>query len=649
MRDARARRQMRLLSLAKISPLLGLVLVAAVWVAAPPQHAVTLASYGGAYYASEIENSETASAYGLSLDESKGVSFFEDACRDTWREWYESLGPKPSAAARFSPSVLGSSSTASPSLARWEKANGARVWAWVTPPPEQPSVIASSTYLPGWLERVPAITAEANDMEASWERPRPRDLVSWLWSLAPPDIPDASGHYDDLRPTPRDKLGSPSSSFSEEGDDGYQWTLSGVTLAQGRQLWHALVAHRGTSADLRILDAVGTLKPTDPQFQADVDKLAREHQINIWVLGPLTFRAVPLRIPRSATTSEAAALGALLWPPKPANDAEPERKKGLLPLAEWVVPLSGRTAVLAGGSQAVWQVTESRDSDTDTESYGLFVAVYDKPPTSRWSAVWTSLRRFVWTWYQVLLGVAVGLLGITLVISPAAHIRERRLIARQRVFEDMERVRRDAHDRVYNRLSALSKRIASAAASDSDESTAALSTIAEDIRITVGDLQEILGEEVRHTSGALTTVPLAEQISSVCRAQAARLNIEVIYEPDEDLPGVDGRLGWDLQCIAEEAITNAVRHGKATRVVVSLAADERGLLLAVADNGSGSTVLSPDKAPSECTGLRSMGDRAGRHAGSLVIESSHDDGGTTVTARVPADALRHRHADADDT
>ena len=100
------------------------------------------------------------------------------------------------------------------------------------------------------------------------------------------------------------------------------------------------------------------------------------------------------------------------------------------------------------------------------------------------------------------------------------------------------------------------------------------------------------------------------------------------------LPDVDARLGWDLQCIAEEAITNAVRHGGATRVQVTVAVAGAQLEMAVADNGSGSTVRSPDDAPAGSTGLHGATERLARWSGTLSIEPSVG-GGTTVTARVP--------------
>jgi len=98
---------------------------------------------------------------------------------------------------------------------------------------------------------------------------------------------------------------------------------------------------------------------------------------------------------------------------------------------------------------------------------------------------------------------------------------------------------------------------------------------------------------------------------------------------------VDARLGWDLQCIAEESITNAVRHGGATHVRVQLAANQRELEISIADNGRGSTVRSCDEAPAGCTGLHGMLRRAEQRGGSLWIGRGDSGVGTVVRARIP--------------
>lgn len=80
-----------------------------------------------------------------------------------------------------------------------------------------------------------------------------------------------------------------------------------------------------------------------------------------------------------------------------------------------------------------------------------------------------------------------------------------------------------------------------------------------------------------------------------------------------------------LGLITREAITNAVRHGRAQHIVVRLARDGERSLLTVEDDGIG--IISSD-APPEGLGLRSMRQRAQMIGGELAIVPTQP--GTTV-------------------
>jgi signal transduction histidine kinase len=82
-----------------------------------------------------------------------------------------------------------------------------------------------------------------------------------------------------------------------------------------------------------------------------------------------------------------------------------------------------------------------------------------------------------------------------------------------------------------------------------------------------------------------------------------------------------------LYRIAQEAITNAVRHGRATAVEVSCMVDESELELRIADNGSGFVDPLPD---SDGLGLKIMRHRARAIGGDIAI-ARRGDGGTLVT------------------
>jgi two-component system sensor histidine kinase UhpB len=82
--------------------------------------------------------------------------------------------------------------------------------------------------------------------------------------------------------------------------------------------------------------------------------------------------------------------------------------------------------------------------------------------------------------------------------------------------------------------------------------------------------------------------------------------------------------------IAQEGLTNALRHSDARSVTVSLVADAETLTLRVVDDGKG---LAGD-VPSGTAGIAGMRERAMLVGGRLSIESRPDDG-TEVRLSIP--------------
>jgi signal transduction histidine kinase len=97
----------------------------------------------------------------------------------------------------------------------------------------------------------------------------------------------------------------------------------------------------------------------------------------------------------------------------------------------------------------------------------------------------------------------------------------------------------------------------------------------------------------------------------------------------------------DLQLfrIGQEAITNAVRHGRATEVRIALTYEKDRVKLSVCDNGCGFTPdeHQPAREAGEHFGLLTMRERAARISGRLEIVSSPGSG-TTIETLIPVPA-----------
>jgi signal transduction histidine kinase len=112
---------------------------------------------------------------------------------------------------------------------------------------------------------------------------------------------------------------------------------------------------------------------------------------------------------------------------------------------------------------------------------------------------------------------------------------------------------------------------------------------------------------------------------------AGRLRCDFRYNriPEERLSAT---VQHQLLRIAQEAISNAVRHAKPTVVTVTLRWDSPNLILQVKDNGSGITKASLEK--SDGVGLDSMRDRAAQIDAKFEIQTAAGRG-TSIIVTVP--------------
>jgi signal transduction histidine kinase len=338
--------------------------------------------------------------------------------------------------------------------------------------------------------------------------------------------------------------------------------------------------------------------------------------------GPVNLAVVPQYTTRDASASASIGKKLALW----AISSPETTHVATLP------------AVLQRDSRDAWAtVVWATPPDPTSGQTMLFSATFPDDPHAgfvEWRA--SDLRRVVletrlWLALQFpwLLTAACTLLGVTLVAAPFAFAAEKRAIRAEQAQSELERIQRDAHDRVYNRLTALSKRVDESA----EEATAnaeRLGGVAADIRSTVADLQAILGNGM----GAETELgegALVPQLRAVAAAQGALHDLRVELVAEDEIPRLPARLGWDLQCVLDEALTNAARHGQAASVDVVLAVTGDLLRMRVSDDGVGIAGSEHEFAGS--TGLSGMQVRLAPWGGFAILERRTD--GSTLEIEVP--------------
>jgi len=141
-------------------------------------------------------------------------------------------------------------------------------------------------------------------------------------------------------------------------------------------------------------------------------------------------------------------------------------------------------------------------------------------------------------------------------------------------------------------------------------------------------------EEVRRISqrlrpGVLADLGLLNSLSSLASDHTARTGMPVTRGFVPGLPPLTPESELVVYRVAQEALTNVVRHARATSVSLGLARVGDNVVLTVTDDGTGGADVRRG------TGIHGMHERAQMVGGSLTV-ATPDGGGTTVRLSVPA-------------
>lgn len=185
------------------------------------------------------------------------------------------------------------------------------------------------------------------------------------------------------------------------------------------------------------------------------------------------------------------------------------------------------------------------------------------------------------------------------------------------------RIAREIHDAISQHLFALRMIAAGMRKADpANQQAQAIERISDDA---VRDMQALL-IELRPAS--LDGAGLVPALQEICAAYHDRLGVTVDVSLDNvTLPGP---VEHALLRIAQEAFTNAVRHGNARRLVVSMTRQDGHVQLVVRDSGTG---FDP-AAPRAGSGLTHIQQRVAELGGTVDIDSAPGDG-AALTVRVP--------------
>jgi signal transduction histidine kinase len=125
---------------------------------------------------------------------------------------------------------------------------------------------------------------------------------------------------------------------------------------------------------------------------------------------------------------------------------------------------------------------------------------------------------------------------------------------------------------------------------------------------------------------------LMEALDEFATTTSSLFDVACRFECDSPVPIRDSAVAGNLFRIAQEAVRNAINHGRAVNILIALEADDDGIELRVEDDGIGiaNTVKS-----SRGMGMTIMPRRAASIGASFDV-SSRQTGGTVVRCLLPA-------------
>jgi signal transduction histidine kinase len=210
------------------------------------------------------------------------------------------------------------------------------------------------------------------------------------------------------------------------------------------------------------------------------------------------------------------------------------------------------------------------------------------------------------------------------------HRRDER---RKAILEERNRFARDIHDNLAQGFAAILMQLQAAQREAGGALPPAVATSLE----TAIDLARTHLTEARRSVGTLRpNVGQGEDIAAALKRlgdlaqRTAGTPVDVVVD---ELPRLGDAVEREIIGIAQEALTNAVRHARARRITIRASAvQEVGLRVAVADDGRG---MVSDR-PSSGFGMTSMQERAERIGASLTVVTGFRKGTEVVVAWQPA-------------
>lgn len=234
-------------------------------------------------------------------------------------------------------------------------------------------------------------------------------------------------------------------------------------------------------------------------------------------------------------------------------------------------------------------------------------------------------------WFRVACAAAAALMFYLIYFYRLRQVR----LQHAAVLAERNRIAREIHDTLAQGFVGVSVQLELVARLLDNSISAAREQLNEaraQVRSSIADARRSIWELRSQSS---EQHDFASRLSSMSRQVSAASPVRVTLDVHGAYRQLDSKLEDELLRIAQEAITNAVRHASATEVKLELFFQPRKVKMTVTDNGRGFDPAAQTRRElNGHYGLQGMQERA-QNVGANLAVTSMEGKGTTITVEVP--------------
>lgn len=192
-----------------------------------------------------------------------------------------------------------------------------------------------------------------------------------------------------------------------------------------------------------------------------------------------------------------------------------------------------------------------------------------------------------WTARRLIIAVALlaGLVLLTLVWITLQRRQITRLqskVVHQATMDERQRIAREFHDTLEQELAGLSLRLDAATTRPLEEKARGLLETSRNLVSRIQSEARNLVSDLRETDRPPSLPDALQALAERARDHLPQVTLEL-----HPIPAIPPQVTHHLRMIAQESVTNTIKHAQATELTLHLSASEKSLSLSIRDNGRG--------------------------------------------------------------